>query len=500
VTGPGRSPPRPKKESSADADETDLTAEQSGRRLLEELAKSHRHPTLLPGVVTAGAVAAAADAVDRVPDDDSSDAVRLSEEVAAESVESGPTPAEERAAQREQVKADRAAARRAKREARERRRAERRRAREEAAQRKAADTQDEESDDGRGAAAVGAAAVATAAGAATSADRTGEDAPTLDPKAARAAARARRREKAEQRRAERMNAPTSAESTEVDDPAEPEGSRESEQPTAVDTISDDGGTVSDASDTVSDASDTVSDASDTVSDASDTVSDDGDADEAGSRDHDGDTDATAPIPVLEEDDAEDAERLEREAQQRRDEERRAAREKDEAERRKAEKAEAKRRERLEKAEAKARAKREKAEARAAARAQRDADAAARHDDDVVVAPPALAADTDDAADRTSSRVPWPTIILGIAMLALVASVVLAIGALLAAVSADTDNPIVGAISSLCDVMDGPLTGLFDFSGDNAADKERLLSRGIASMLYLAVGVLLPLVVASRDDD
>lgn len=354
MTSPGRSPPRPKKESSADADDTGLTAEQSGRQLLEELAKSSRHPTLLPGVVTAGAVAAAADAIDRTPDVRSStDAAEVEETIVAETeeaVEPEPTPAEERAAQREQVKADRATARQAKREARE-----------------------------------------------------------------------RRREKAEQRRAERASGHAPAESTATD---------EAERPAEVEQSTTD------------------------------------DQDSTDER-----AEATAVIPGL------------------------GAAEEDEAERRKAERAEAKRRERLEKAEAKARAKREKAEARAAARAEREAERA----DDLVGAPPALA-DADDPKRKRKGRLPWPTIVLGIAMLALVASVVLAIGALLAAVSADTDNAIVGAISSVCDVLDGPLTGLFDFSGDNAADKERLLSRGIASMLYLAVGVLLPLAVASRDDD
>lgn len=400
MTSPGRSPPRPKKESSADADdEVESTAPLSGgRRRLDELARRRPHPTLLPGVVTAGAVAAAADALESDQDDRQAPEDRSDEThgILAESDDTEAVP--DRAALRAQAKADRLAARQAKREERRRRREERRAP---VGGDDELEPDDERSDDGEPADEVvpdGAAAVAAA---------------TTDPKVLRAEARARRREEA--RRAKQ---------------AEAEQAR-----------------------------------------------------------------------------LEAEERAEREAA-----EREAA----------AELAERERTERVER-EAAERAEREAAERAAAEQAEADAGVETAPDDgetpdpvsetvehpviewtdpadDAVVEPPPSVVESDDARTPGRWRRAVAPAVLTIAMLALVASVVLAIGALLAAISADTDNAVVGAISSVCDVLDGPLNGLVDFSGENAVDKERLLSRGIASMVFLAIGVLLPLAVSSKDDD
>lgn len=406
MTSPGRSPPRPKKESSADADEIVEPAApvSPGRQRLEDLARTRPHPTLLPGVVTAGAVAAAADALEtehgdhatsREPADDA-------HEVPADSGDADPgRDRADKAALRAQAKVDRLAARRAKREERRRRREERH-----APQvAEAEPDRDEQDSDATGAVGMlgGAAAVAAA----------------TDPKALRAEARARRRE--EVRRAKQAEA----------EQARLEAEEQAERA------------------------------------------------------------------------AERAEQAEREAAERAERERvERAEQAEQAEREAAEQAE-----------------REAAEQAAAEQAATEIVAAdepadqepetAEHtviewtdpDDDPVVEPPPAVVDADEhrGAPARWRRAVAPAV-LTVAMLALVASVVLAVGALLAAISADTDNAVVGALSSVSDVLDGPLGGLVSFSGENALDKERLLSRGIASMVFLAIGVLLPLAVSSKDDE
>ncbi len=191
-------------------------------------------------------------------------------------------------------------------------------------------------------------------------------------------------------------------------------------------------------------------------------------------------------------DAEEQERQEAAEQRRRDEK---ARKVEAAALARQEKADAKRARQEAKHEAKA-AKRDAKAAKAAEKAAaRTASVEIADDDHIVEPPPERVGRRGTVARRTAV-----SLVLVVAMLALVASVVLAIGALLAAISADTDQSVVGAVSSICDVLDGPLGGLVDFSGDNAIDKERLLSRGIASMIFLGVGVLLPLAAAGRDDD
>lgn len=96
-----------------------------------------------------------------------------------------------------------------------------------------------------------------------------------------------------------------------------------------------------------------------------------------------------------------------------------------------------------------------------------------------------------AASKKPDRETRVMILLGLAVVALAASVILAVGALLAALSADTQQPLVGAVSAVSDLLVGPLDGLFSFSGDGALDRQRLISRGVASMIYLGIGLVLP---------
>ncbi|HSI26017.1 MAG TPA: hypothetical protein VK948_01300 [Aeromicrobium sp.] len=67
----------------------------------------------------------------------------------------------------------------------------------------------------------------------------------------------------------------------------------------------------------------------------------------------------------------------------------------------------------------------------------------------------------------------------IGILGLVLSVVLAVGALLVAVGAE-----FGVLTSICDILVGPLKNAFDFSGQGAQRKENFLAWGAGSVVYL----------------
>jgi len=67
----------------------------------------------------------------------------------------------------------------------------------------------------------------------------------------------------------------------------------------------------------------------------------------------------------------------------------------------------------------------------------------------------------------------------VGILGLVLSVVLAVGALLVAVGAE-----FGALSSVCDVLVGPLKNAFEFNGQGAQRKENFLAWGAGSVVYL----------------
>jgi hypothetical protein len=92
--------------------------------------------------------------------------------------------------------------------------------------------------------------------------------------------------------------------------------------------------------------------------------------------------------------------------------------------------------------------------------------------------PRPAAPVEVEEDREGGS-PLATIAGLIGIVGLVVSVVLAIGALLVAVGAE-----FGPLTSLCDLVVGPLDNAFDFSGEGAERKENFLSWGAGSVIYL----------------
>lgn len=135
------------------------------------------------------------------------------------------------------------------------------------------------------------------------------------------------------------------------------------------------------------------------------------------------------------------------------------------------------------------AKAERRQQRADAKAAKQAAAP----DPLVEPPPAIGEDASTGSARRAIAV--TLLVLG--ALGLLCSMILAVGALLAAVEADTSG-VAGTVSGICDVLVGPLDGLFDFTGRNADSKADLIARGIASMGYLGLGLGLPM-LARRGD-
>lgn len=117
-------------------------------------------------------------------------------------------------------------------------------------------------------------------------------------------------------------------------------------------------------------------------------------------------------------------------------------------------------------------------------------------DPLVEPPPAISDGSDPASNSPWQRLAVGLLVLG--ALGLLCSVILAVGALLAAVDAHASDGATGLTSRVCDVLVGPLGGLFEFSGENAESKTDLVTRGVASMVYLAAGLSLP-ALARRSD-
>jgi hypothetical protein len=76
----------------------------------------------------------------------------------------------------------------------------------------------------------------------------------------------------------------------------------------------------------------------------------------------------------------------------------------------------------------------------------------------------------------------------VGVVALLCSVVLAVGALLVALGAD-DGSFYDAVSGTCDVLVGPLRDAVSFDGRKAALKEALVAWGAGSIGYLAVSLV-----------
>jgi hypothetical protein len=116
-------------------------------------------------------------------------------------------------------------------------------------------------------------------------------------------------------------------------------------------------------------------------------------------------------------------------------------------------------------------------------------AVARRDDsgtDDVPEPPSVPQEGPSTARRVVGLV---GVVLGV--LGLVASVTLALAALLVAFGFDPSTGVLQSVATVADPLTQPLRGLVSFSGENAAAKESFVAYGGGSVVYLAVGVLAP---------
>jgi hypothetical protein len=80
------------------------------------------------------------------------------------------------------------------------------------------------------------------------------------------------------------------------------------------------------------------------------------------------------------------------------------------------------------------------------------------------------------------------------LVAVLAAVVLASGALLVALDANQDNAIVDFVRNLARDIDGPFWNVFTFEGDNAKTKELLVNWGLAAVAYLVAGKILDRII------
>lgn len=130
-------------------------------------------------------------------------------------------------------------------------------------------------------------------------------------------------------------------------------------------------------------------------------------------------------------------------------------------------------------------------ARDARREARRARAAARDDDRIVEAPrgpktPLLQRLRGASAGGGSRIRSFAAAAIG--AVALICSVILAVGALLIALGSD-DGSVYDAFSGTCDVLVGPLRDAFSFSGAKADMKEALVAWGAGSIGYLVLSLV-----------
>jgi hypothetical protein len=79
------------------------------------------------------------------------------------------------------------------------------------------------------------------------------------------------------------------------------------------------------------------------------------------------------------------------------------------------------------------------------------------------------------------------------LVAVVCALFVAVGALLVALDANQDNPIVRFVLEGADRLDGPFSrdnGIFTFDGKNAETQNALVNWGIAAIVYLVIGKIL----------
>ena len=141
---------------------------------------------------------------------------------------------------------------------------------------------------------------------------------------------------------------------------------------------------------------------------------------------------------------------------------------------------------------KASERRRKIEVKAAARLEKDRARRDADDADDVPEPP------DES--KESGRPSAITVVAAVVGAGgLILSVVLAVGAMLAALGTDS-GALYTVVSAICDALTAPIGGLVDFTGSNAAQKEALVAWGLGSIVYLAIGLGAQSVLRSRTDD
>lgn len=132
------------------------------------------------------------------------------------------------------------------------------------------------------------------------------------------------------------------------------------------------------------------------------------------------------------------------------------------------------------------------EAKAAARLEKDRARRESADADDVPEPP-------DEARGARGASPLTVVAAIVGAGGLILSVVLAVGAMLAALGTDSGT-FYTVVSTLCDALTAPLAGLVDFTGTNAEQKEALVAWGLGSIVYLAIGLGAQSLLRSRTDD
>jgi len=83
------------------------------------------------------------------------------------------------------------------------------------------------------------------------------------------------------------------------------------------------------------------------------------------------------------------------------------------------------------------------------------------------------------------------------LVAVICALFLAVGALLIALNANQENPIVRLVLDGADLLDGPFSrenGIFTFEGKDAETKGALVNWGLAAVVYLVIGKVVDRVI------
>ncbi|MRJ76784.1 hypothetical protein GEV29_09570 [Aeromicrobium sp. SMF47] len=156
--------------------------------------------------------------------------------------------------------------------------------------------------------------------------------------------------------------------------------------------------------------------------------------------------------------------------------------------------------------ARAQARRERAEVKEATRREREARRAATRDH-IVEAPREPRKGLLERLRRergrdggTAGRRAVSLLAGAVGAVGLLCSFVLAVGALLVALGAGEGSSAYDTVTSVCDLLIGPLRDVFSFSGKDAEVKESLVAWGAGSMAYLVIGVLAQSLLRARLQD